>query len=69
MTSKPIEHYLALKELAEEHPVLRQIHASRLKIHDDRQGLTSEERRAQTRAAADQFMKSGIDVKSTNQPS
>jgi hypothetical protein len=55
MTSKPIEHYIALKELSGEHPILRQIHASRLKIHDDRQGLTQEERRARTRMAAAQF--------------
>jgi hypothetical protein len=56
MMNKPIEYYLSLPELAAEHPILRQIHASRLKIHEDEQGMTREERRAYAEAAVSEFM-------------
>jgi hypothetical protein len=55
MTNKPLEYYMALPELANEPSALREIHAIRLKVYDDEQGMTQEERWARIDAAVAHF--------------
>ena len=44
MNSKPLSYYMALPELVNEHPFMREIHAIRLKIYDDTKSMTQAER-------------------------
>ena len=48
---KSWEEYYNDPEIINEHPTLREIHAIRLMIHDERKGMTLEEKLAYTNAA------------------
>ena len=62
---KTWEEYYNDPEIVNEHPLLREIHAIRLKLHDERKGMTIDEKIAYTNAATARFRASCED---TNNP-
>ena len=54
--TKTIDDYLKEPELADEPQALREIHAIRLKLHDERKGMTAAEYNAIVRQRAARFL-------------
>jgi len=55
---KTIDDYMKEPELADEPQALREVHAIRLKIHDERKGMKAEEYNAVVRQRAARFLAS-----------
>ena len=53
---KPWEEYYNDPDVINEHPVLREIHAIRLQLRDEREGLTMAEYNAMVSERADAFL-------------
>ena len=53
---KPWEEYYNDPDVINEHPVLREIHAIRLQLRDEREGLTMAEYNALVSVGADAFL-------------
>jgi hypothetical protein len=56
--TKTIDDYLKDPDLADEPQALREVHAIRLKIHDERKGMTAAEYNAIVRQKAARFLTS-----------
>jgi hypothetical protein len=56
--TKTIDDYLKDPDLADEPQALREVHAIRLKIHDERKGMTEAEYNAIVRQKAARFLAS-----------
>jgi hypothetical protein len=54
--TKTLEDYMNDPEIANEPMALREIHAIRLKLQDERKGMTNEERRALVHRRAMEFL-------------
>jgi len=57
--AKTIDDYLNDPDLANDPEALREVHAIRLKIHDERRGMTATEYNAIVRQRAAHFLASG----------
>lgn len=63
MTSKPLEYYEALPELAHEPSALRSVHAIRLKRYDEKYAESYNKIAERTEAAVNRFLSEGGYIK------